>query len=52
MRTGSARFFAVQDALVKGKFPVARLAIFGFAFTLGGAIIAVFAVLLGTGATA
>jgi hypothetical protein len=44
--TGVARFFAIQSALVQGKFPVARLVIGFISFFLSALIVVVFGILV------
>ncbi|KAF9265367.1 hypothetical protein L218DRAFT_924596 [Marasmius fiardii PR-910] len=43
---GVMRYFTVQNALVKGKFPVARFLLAGIAFALGVLVLIVFGVLI------
>ncbi|KAG7088711.1 hypothetical protein E1B28_012680 [Marasmius oreades] len=43
---GVVRYFTVQNALVKGKFPVARFLLGGIAFVLGVLVLIVFGVLV------
>ncbi|KAL0578582.1 hypothetical protein V5O48_003432 [Marasmius crinis-equi] len=43
---GVLRYFTVQNALVKGKFPVARFLVAGIAFVLGILVTVVFGVLV------
>lgn len=40
------RFFTIQSALIRDKFPVARVPILGMALALGAVIVVLFAVIL------
>ncbi|KZP19232.1 hypothetical protein FIBSPDRAFT_688937, partial [Athelia psychrophila] len=39
---GSVRFFTIQSALTRGKFPVARVTVAGMALALGAVVVMVF----------
>ncbi|KAF5347535.1 hypothetical protein D9758_014507 [Tetrapyrgos nigripes] len=43
---GTLRYFRIQSALTKGKFPVARVTIAGMAFILGVIVVVVFVILV------
>jgi hypothetical protein len=49
LNTGFVRYFAIQHALVDGKFPVPRLSITFLTFVVGAVVIAVFGVLVSAG---
>ncbi|KAF7981465.1 hypothetical protein HWV62_33497 [Athelia sp. TMB] len=43
---GFVRFFTIQNALTRGKFPVARATVAGMSLALAGVVVVVFAVIL------
>lgn len=43
---GVVRYFTIQSALTKGKFPVARTVVVGVSFAMGVIVIIAFAVLV------
>ncbi|KZP19253.1 hypothetical protein FIBSPDRAFT_693312, partial [Athelia psychrophila] len=43
---GFVRFFTIQSALTRGKFPVARVTVVGMALALGAVVVVVFSVIL------